>query len=323
MTGNTSDEATTTPSADEAFASLGNETRLQILQTLGAAEEPLAFSEVFDRVEYDDSSNFGYHLERLVGHFIRKTGDGYALQQAGQRVVEAVLSGVLTDDPTMEPTTVDRPCPLCSTPIQVAFQDERVEMHCSECPGIGSGGYKTAEEDRFEGFGNLGYILLPPAGVQGRKPEEVLHAAEIWTASQGRSVGRGICPRCSATIEYTTEVCADHVSGDGRCDRCGKRMGAMFSASCTNCSFDMDAPMVVRLTVNTGLLVFMVEHGIDPMSPEGFDFPYSRVEETIVSTDPIEVRFSYAVDGEELVITVDGSLSIVDETRRAVADPDD
>lgn len=323
MTGDSSQGVASTPSADAAFAALGNETRLQILQTLGAAEEPLSFSEAFDRVEYDDSSNFDYHLKQLEGHFVRKTDDGYALRQAGQRVVEAVLSGTLTEDPILEPTPVDRPCPLCSAPIQVAFQKERVEMHCSECPGIGSGGYKRAAEDRFDGFGNLGYILLPPAGIQGRTAEEVLQAAEIWTASQGRSVGRGICPRCSATIDYTTEVCPTHDSDDGRCEECGKRMGAMFSATCTNCTFQLDAPMVVRLTVNTDLLVFMVEHGIDPMSPEGFDFPYASVEETIVSTDPIKVRFTYAVDGEELVITVDGTLSIVDETRRAVADHDD
>lgn len=91
----------TTLSPDEAFAVLGDDTRLQILQMLGAADEPLAFSELFDRIEYHDSSNFGYHLDKLVDHFVRKTDEGYALRQAGRRVVEAILSGAVTDDPVL------------------------------------------------------------------------------------------------------------------------------------------------------------------------------------------------------------------------------
>ena len=43
---------------DEAFTIVGNETRIQILQTLGEADEPLVFSELYDRVEYDTTANF-------------------------------------------------------------------------------------------------------------------------------------------------------------------------------------------------------------------------------------------------------------------------
>ena len=67
MPTDTRSEESATLSPDEAFAVLGDETRLQILQTLGEADEPLAFSALFDRIEYDDSSNFGYHLDKLVG----------------------------------------------------------------------------------------------------------------------------------------------------------------------------------------------------------------------------------------------------------------
>jgi hypothetical protein len=87
-------------SPDDAFATLGNETRLGILQTLGRAGEDLSFSVLRDRVGVEDSGQFNYHLEQLVGHFVRKTEDGYQLRRAGRRVVEAVLSGAVTDAPT-------------------------------------------------------------------------------------------------------------------------------------------------------------------------------------------------------------------------------
>lgn len=67
MPTDTRSEESAALSPDEAFAVLGDETRLQILQTLGEADKPLAFSALFDRIEYDDSSNFGYHLDKLVG----------------------------------------------------------------------------------------------------------------------------------------------------------------------------------------------------------------------------------------------------------------
>lgn len=92
MATDTGPGGSTALSPGEAFAVQGDETRLQILQTLGEADDPLAFSELFDRVEYDDTANFNYHLGKLEIHFVHKTGDGYALRNAGGRVVEAILS---------------------------------------------------------------------------------------------------------------------------------------------------------------------------------------------------------------------------------------
>lgn len=92
---------------------MGDETRLRILRALGEAEEPLAFSELYRRVDYDDTANFNYHLEILEGHFVRKTDDGYSLRHTGRRIVEAILSGTVTGDPVLEWTPVETPCFLC------------------------------------------------------------------------------------------------------------------------------------------------------------------------------------------------------------------
>ena len=95
---NDSETGEATPlSPDEAFSVLGDQARLGILRALATADGPLAYVELYDAVEYDDSSNFSYHLDKLVGHFVRKTDDGYRLYDAGRRVVEAVVSGAVTD----------------------------------------------------------------------------------------------------------------------------------------------------------------------------------------------------------------------------------
>jgi len=53
MTGDPDGTSTLPP--DDAFAVLGNETRMEILRALGDADGPLPFSELHDRVGTRDS----------------------------------------------------------------------------------------------------------------------------------------------------------------------------------------------------------------------------------------------------------------------------
>jgi len=52
------------------------------------------------------------------------------------------------------------------------------------------------------------------------------------------------------------------------------------------------------------------EDRIDPIAPDAFHL--SAIEETILSTDPFEARFTLTVDDEELALTVGDDLSVVD-----------
>lgn len=81
----TDDDAGSGLAPGEAFAALGNETRLEILRALGDVERPLSFSALHDRVEMQDSSQVNYHLDKLVGHFVGKSEEGYSLTRAGRR----------------------------------------------------------------------------------------------------------------------------------------------------------------------------------------------------------------------------------------------
>lgn len=195
-------------------------------------------------------------------------------------------------------------------------------MYCTECSGLRAGGTTDSKGDRPAEHGALGYILLPPAGVRGRAPHDVLQAAEIWTATEIQAVARGICPRCSGTIDHSAHACEGHAGDDGQCEQCGQRFGATFFATCTNCIFDLEAPVVPYLAVHTDLIAFMIDHGVDPVSPEGYRFPYAAVDEMICSTDPFEARFTFTADEETLTLTVDDDLSVVDITRGEAREAD-
>lgn len=208
-------------SPDDAFAALSNEQRVRILRELGDAGSPLAFSELYDRLPVDDTARFNYHLGELRGHFVRKTADGYALDHPGQRVVEAIRSGAVTDDPEIERTTVDDRCPTCESPLEVQWLDGSVEVFCSVCESRWDRSHGRVGGPGEVESGYLGRLPFPPAGLRDRTPTEVLRAAHTWTNLELLAVGSGICPRCAAAVETELDACPDH-DGDGVCRTAGR-----------------------------------------------------------------------------------------------------
>lgn len=311
---NTDSESTVSAGVppEEAFSILGDNARLEILRTLAEVDGPVGYSELFDNIEYDDLSNFHYHLDQLVGHFVGKSDEGYALRRPGERVVEAVLSGAVTTDPVRERTRTSRQCPVCSASIEVGYEQERVTLHCPECPGLIEP--MDADGDRVTEPGNLGFRPLPPAAVAGRTAEEMHDVSKTWTSLTVHAMARGICPRCSGTVGHELGICESHDASDGTCDHCGRRHGAVFSARCTNCTFDVRAGVGGFLGAKTEVMAFLIEHRIDPLSPGDFH-PYAAVEETILSIDPFEAQYEVTVENDTLTLVVDGELSIISATR--------
>lgn len=313
VTTNTASGSSTVLSPEEAFAVLGHKARLDILQALGGAEEPLAYSELFERIDYDDRSNYSYHLDRLAGHFVDKVGEGYVLRRPGERVLEAVHSGAVTTDPVRALTQTERPCPFCSAAIEVGYEQERVTMHCPECSGL----FERAdpEDSRLAESGNLGFRPLPSAAVDGRTAAEIHDVSKTWTALTVHAMSRGVCPRCSGASEHSVAVCESHDASEGLCAECGWRFGAAVSADCTNCIFDFQVGVAAYLATSTEVMAFLIEHGIDPVAPGEFH-PYAALEETVLSHDPFEAQYTVTVDDDTLVATVDKNLSVVETAKR-------
>lgn len=304
---------------DDAFSVLGNETRMEILRTLGDADESLPFSELRDRVGIKDSGQFNYHLDKLAGHFVGQTEEGYRLRQAGRRVIEAVLSGAVTEAPSMERTEIDWSCHYCGAPtLEVDYREEQVGMYCNQCEGTYSGSGTTTDASRPAEHDRLGYLHLPPAGVHGRTPEELLSSAFIWTYGEFSTASRGVCPRCSAPVEDSPLLCESHDSSDGLCEECGRRYGIAFQSRCTNCIFRYSAVFGVRLLANPALQSFHLDHDLDQGNPssERLRRLFSVYDEEIIDTDPFEARFTFTIDDDSLTLTVNEEFAVIDVTRQ-------
>ena len=316
MANETGETEHTTLSPDEAFSVLGNEARLEILRTLGASDGPLGYAELYERVEYDDPSNFNYHLNKLVGHFVRKTDDGYYLYDAGRRVVEAVVSGAVSDSTVVEPTEAEKDCPFCGAPVAVGFQHGRVEQSCTECAGLVR--FADSGGRRFTEYGSLGFFLLPPAGVQGRSAQEMLEAAWTWRHADFLTDSAGVCSRCSAKLETSVEVCENHDAGAGVCDECERRYAMRFDLYCPNCHYNPNSIAPGVLLANTELLAFLTARGINPFAPDSLNRAsraLAQYDEEVVSVDPFEARLTFTADGDSITLTLDDELSVIDVTR--------
>lgn len=319
------DGDTETLPPDDAFAALGNETRLRILRTLGAADDPLSFSELHDRVGMRDSGQFNYHLDTVTGHFVSKSENGYELRQAGRRVLEAVLSGAVTEAPLMEPTTIDEPCPICGGSTVVAFYEDQVEHYCTECQGhydpeAAMSSYATQDDGTATDpkYGYLGSAQLPPAGFQGRGPAELYRAGSTWFTLELLAMASGVCPRCSASLSTSVSVCEAHDYAAEYCDECSSRHAVQVGFHCSNCFYSRGGAAGLVLVTDSHLLTFLLEHGINPLSSTGsttFTAALLGYDEELLSIEPLQARFTFGVDEDELSITVDGELNVVDASR--------
>ena len=118
--------------ADDAFALLGNETRIQILKAVWRRtrsegierDGPVSFSALQAAVGAPDSGNFSYHLDQLVGPFIARVDGGYVIRRAGSHIVRAILAGSVTEEASFGPVVVDETCYRCDSPIAVSYDDD-------------------------------------------------------------------------------------------------------------------------------------------------------------------------------------------------------
>lgn len=101
-----------TSRAADALAAVANEHRLAVLRELAAADDPLPFSELRERVGIADTGLFNYHLRELCGRFVRQTDGRYELGHAGERVVLAA-GDLDPEGASALAAGTDGACPVC------------------------------------------------------------------------------------------------------------------------------------------------------------------------------------------------------------------
>ena len=309
--------AATRRSPDEAFSALGNETRVQILREFGAADDPLAFSEVYDRVDLTDSAQFNYHLDKLLGHFVHKVDEQYALARPGERIIEAIHSGAVTDDPQLERTAVDQHCSDCDRDLAIQWRNGSVEVFCATCESRWDQPWGRVGGPESVGEGYLGRLPFPPAGLENRSPTDIYRSAQTWVDLELAAVSAGLCPRCSATVDRNLYVCEDHDDA-GRCSTCGKLFAVTLVATCTNCIYSAGTGALWGLLGSPELLTYLFDHDLNPFDPEQpnrLDTVLNEYEERILATDPLEFEFVVDAGSEPLTLHVDDQLNILEHSQ--------
>jgi DNA-binding transcriptional ArsR family regulator len=309
------------PHATEAFALLGDETRLAILLALWeeydphADENAVSFSRISDRLDYDDPGNLRYHIEQLRGRFLRQraAGEGYELRESGMKLVRTVIAGAGVEEPTMEPTEIDQPCLLCGARTAISYRDGCLFWSCTECEG------PTPEATDVDGF--LSATPFDAAGLAGRTPREI-RLASIATARKKKQIMfDGFCPDCSGTVERWLDVCSGHDS-NGICESCGKRYAVWARSECQVCKrHDISSPKTLAL-FQPAVISFYDDHGVS-IRVQADDFESARRvfdhmhdhDMELLSTDPPEVAVTVSMDDDELRLTFDETVSVLDVRR--------
>lgn len=298
---------------------------MEIIQTLGESDGSLSFSELRDRVGVSDSGQFNYHLDKLVGHFVGDTEGGYELRRAGERIIEAVVSGAVTENPEIGPMSIDWPCQLCGASIIVSYRQEWLMLSCPDCSGLydaEDADDPLPDEQREHGY--LGGAALPPAGIEGRDPREVFLAAHGWSFLERIALSNGICPRCSGAVDRRLTACDNHQSGDELCDACGRRRPELWTAECPNCPLEVSGSLPSAVHGYPPVINFITAHDFNPVVPteEQWVAMGEAFEVDIPSLEPLRARITYSLEGDELRLSVDDELNTVEVKRLRGSSPD-
>jgi ribosomal protein S27AE len=177
----------------EAFAILADPNRFDLVRVLAeASRQSLPFSELYRRSNFEDSGQFNYHLERLVGPFLRRTEDGYGLRHAALIVHRLAASGLLSDRGEAEVTTVETTCPRCGAGRAAAvYEGDRFWVRCGGC------GRRAA------------VAPFPPRALRNHEPERAPAAFDRYTTGLVVRAAENVCPWCASPLSASLEPATD------------------------------------------------------------------------------------------------------------------
>lgn len=271
----------------DAFKLIGNETRLDILKALAEADErPVSFSTLRSMVGMRDSAQFNYHLQRLVGHFIEHTDEGYDFKHAGEKVIRAIVAGSFTDDPRIEPFEVSGGCASCGGTLTGVYEDEHITIVCDDCAH------------------RHGRYSFPPGGLNDRTLEEIAVAFDNRVRHLHCLAADGVCPECGGRMH--TSIIED--------TSCCLGVSLHVDHECGQCGHDICSAPGLRLLDQSTVVAFYKQHGIKLDERPYWTLPWCVSDEyhRIVSRDPFRVEVRMPIGGDELTVLLDEQLHVIE-----------
>jgi hypothetical protein len=303
------------PTPRETFELVGNETRAETLRVLAAARggglpPALSFSELRDRIDVDvGSSQFNYHLSRLVGTLVEDRSEGsgqlvdafvtdesgYALSPTG-----TFLTRLLTATGTPEGVSLDRgpldtdtDCHYCGRTLRARYANRTFRVWCPGC------------DHQYV------YTLTPPGLVAGDPDADaLLDRADRYLRHKYTTFADGSCPLCANAAP--PEVVAPETVNWPRADR----LAALVRRRCDHCGNLNYALVGTELLTDPGVVAACHEAGVDVRNTRLWALPFAVTDRhTTVESAPWRATLALPADDATLAVTVDDDLTVLDRSR--------
>jgi len=280
-----------------AFAALSDDTRVDILRALWAADDHrLGFAALREAAGVADSGQFNYHLDKLVGRFVRKTDDRYELTPAGMHVNGAVTAGAYTMDGEMDPVELDDTCPACGGARTFRYEAETAVIECPDCAV------------------SLAATVPPGVFVDYDREDAPRVAARYFRTIVGQ-VTNGFCAYCDGPVDPTVATIAtladdDEVPPEAPTDL------PLVRYDCQRCAGEVTSDLGSAFVEHPAVAGFHYEHGVDVRERPFYRFAALTADRAALrERDPVRASVTYAVGDAELTLVVDETGEVRDVER--------
>ncbi|MDS0283702.1 DUF7351 domain-containing protein [Haloarcula onubensis] len=235
-------------SATDIFRLLADDTRVSILRAVavaqfelegaGAGAAELAFSEVYEHVDVENTSKLSYHLGELTGTYLRKTDDGYSLSHAGERIVRFILSENYERPESFGPEPVGGVCVFCGEEtLEASLSQQFFRIDCTAC------------EQQVTGQ------PITPAQIRTRDGDSLVQSVKLRSAEDARQIRRGMCPECGAHLSADVVAVPESPLPDAD--------SLVVTSTCEECLREYNSPLTYSVVYHPASVAFHWERGID------------------------------------------------------------
>ena len=293
---------------EQLFKLLGNDIRMSVLQALWGtfefeayitqSREPVSFTDLRKRAEYDGSGNFGYHLEQLVDVLVERHDEGYLLSPLGYNLMRAIDTYATFEYETIGETILDDPCPFCGGDLVGSYRREILEVVCRDCGGLNEGG-------------NFTFVQLTSTTTTGLDLDQLLDIGTLTLEQRVNHARHGICWECHSKPDRTVEVCETHERDeDGICEDCTLRYATKLAVDCTNCGTGGAGPLLEYAVLVPAVRDLFRRHGFGPHEVGPWRYRLAAFEaarETVHSSDPPVVTYRFELGDDSVTVRIEQS----------------
>ena len=283
--------------AEDAFALLGHEIRLDILRAFFDRYEPidpasgpelrdrrtLSYAELMDATGIEDSGKFNYHLEKLRGAYVEAVNGEYVPTAGAIALYEAMVANRPMKSVPVN-VTVEATCPNCDADLRGEYEQEFLTVECPACDIFWGATYR-----------------FPKNGVtvrQGLNVYEALYDRLMYHVGLART---GQCPSCAGVTSVTLP--RDRLDGEAT---------PTVEMTCGTCSWFVTVDVLSALQFEPRVTSALVEIGVplDASAMRATERVLPEVTGRVGSREPFSATVTVPHEGAIAKISVGEGLDI-------------